>query len=48
MYGVFLDPAFDSNSATVPVIIYVISYNIRPRYNGSRVYLFEGTMHKNI
>ena len=38
-YGVsFVDPISDRCSATVPVIIYVISYNIGPRYNGTRLY----------
>ena len=31
MYGVtFVDPASDKSSAPVPVIIYVVSYNIGP------------------
>ena len=39
-YGVsFVDPGSDWYSASVPVIIYVISYNIGPRYNGTRLYL---------
>ena len=39
-YGVsFVDPASDWYSASVPVIIYVLSYNIGPRYNGIHLYL---------
>ena len=34
----FVDPAFDWYSAPVPAIIYVISYNIVPRYNGTPLY----------
>ena len=34
----FVDPASDWYSASVPVIIYVISYNNGPRYNGTRLY----------
>ena len=30
----YVDPASDWYSALVPVIIYVISYNLAPRYNG--------------
>ena len=38
-YGVSLmDPASGWYSASVPVIIYVISYNIEPRYIGTRMY----------
>ena len=35
----FVDPAFDWYSASVSVNIYVIFCNIRPRYNGTRLYL---------
>ena len=35
----FVDPASDWYSASVPVNIYEISYNIGPRYNGTRLYL---------
>ena len=39
-YGVsFVNPAPDWYSASVLVIIYVISYNIGPRYNSTRLYL---------
>ena len=39
MYGVsFVDPAYDWYSASVPVIIYVISYNIGP-HNGTQLYM---------
>ena len=34
----FVDPASDWYSASVPVIIYVISYNIGLHYNGTRLY----------
>ena len=38
-YGVpYVDPASDWYSVTVPVIIYEISYNIGPRYNGTWLY----------
>ena len=38
-YGVsFVDSQSDSYSASVPVIIHVISYNIGPHYNGIRLY----------
>ena len=33
----FVDPASSWYHALVPVIIYVISYNIGPRYNGTRL-----------
>ena len=33
----FVDPASDWYSASVPVIIYEISYNIEPRYNGTHL-----------
>ena len=37
-YGVsFVDWASDWYSASVPVIVYVISYDITPRYNGTRL-----------
>ena len=41
-YGVvsFVDPAFDWYSASVPVIIYVISYHIGLRYDGTRLYKY--------
>ena len=35
----FVHPAFDWYSVSVPVIIYVISYDIGPRYNGTRMYM---------
>ena len=35
----FVDPASDRYSAWVPVIIYLISYSIGPRYNGTRLYM---------
>ena len=35
---VFVGPASDWHSVSVPVIIYVISYNIGLRYNGTRLY----------
>ena len=35
----FVDPASDWYSATVAVIILVISYNNGPRYNGTRLYM---------
>ena len=39
IYGVsFVDPAPDWYSASVPVIIYVISYNIGLRYNDNRLF----------
>ena len=39
-YGVsFVDPASGRYFAWVPVIIYVLFYNIEPRYNGTRLYL---------
>ena len=39
-YGVsFVDPASDSYSISVPVIIYVVSYNIGPCYNDAVLYL---------
>ena len=39
-YGVpFVDPASNWHSASDPVSIYVISYNIRSRYNGTRLYI---------
>ena len=39
-YGVhFVDPASDWYSASVHVIIYVTSYNIGPRYGGTRLYI---------
>ena len=39
VYGVcFVDPASDWYSASVPVIIYAISYNIGPPYNGTWLY----------
>ena len=39
-YGVsFVDPASDWYSAWVPATIYVISYYIRPRYKGTRLYI---------
>ena len=39
-YGVsFVDPASDWHSASVPVIIYVISYNIGQRYYGTPLYI---------
>ena len=39
-YGVpFVDPASDWYSASVPVIIYVIFYNIGAHYKGTRMYL---------
>ena len=39
-YGLcFVDPASDWHSASVPVIIYVISYNIGPHYNNTRLYV---------
>ena len=34
----FVDPVSDWYSASVPVFIYVISYNIGPRYNGTQLY----------
>ena len=34
-----MDPASDWYSVLVPVIMYVISYNIGPRYNGTRMYI---------
>ena len=34
----FVDPASDSYSASVPIIIHVISCNIGPLYNGTRLY----------
>ena len=38
-YGVsFVDPASDWYSTSIPLIIYVMSYNIGPRYNGTRLY----------
>ena len=38
-YGVsFVDPASDWYSAPIPVINYVISYNIRPGYEGTWLY----------
>ena len=41
-YGVsFVDPAFDSYSASISVFINVISYNIEPRYNGTRLYISD-------
>ena len=44
-YGVsFVDPASDWYSASVPVIIYVIHYNIGPRYNGTRLWQGDDTM----
>ena len=33
----YVDPASGWYSASVPVIIYVNSYNIEPRYNGTRL-----------
>ena len=39
--GCFCDPASDWYSASVPVIFYVISYNVGPRYNGTQLYLFQ-------
>ena len=46
-YGVtFVDPAFDWYSASVPVNIYVISYNIQPHFNDTQLYFFqEDTLH---
>ena len=42
-YGVyFVNPASDWYSASVLVIIYVISYNIGSRYNGTRLNLVYG------
>ena len=39
-YGVsFVDPASDWYSASVSVIIYVISYNTGPCYNGNQLHL---------
>ena len=39
MYGLSsVDPASDWYSASVPAIIYAISYNIEPRYDGTRLY----------
>ena len=38
----FMDPLSDWYSASVSVIIYVISYNIGPRYNGTRLYYERG------
>ena len=35
---VFVGPASDWHSVSVPVIIYVISYNIGLRYNSIRLY----------
>ena len=37
----FVDPASDRYFATVPVVIYAISYNIGPRYNGTRLYMLQ-------
>ena len=38
-YGVFIvEPVSDWYSVSVPVIIYVISYNIGLRYNGTELY----------
>ena len=43
----FVDPASDWYSASVPVIIHVISYNIGPRYNGTWLYMsFKGLADK--
>ena len=40
-YGVsFVDPASDWYFASLPVIIYVISYNIGPCHNGTRLYSY--------
>ena len=36
----FVDPASDGYFASVSVIIYVMSYNIGPHYNGTWLYLF--------
>ena len=35
----FVDPASDWYSASVPVIIYEITYNIEPRYNNTQLYM---------
>ena len=35
----FVDSACDGHAAAVRAIIYVISYNIEPRYNGTRLYM---------
>ena len=38
-YGVsFVDPASDWYSVSVPVIIYVVFYNIGPNYNDTWLY----------
>ena len=40
-YGVsFVVPASDWYSASISIIINVISYNIGPRYNGTRLHVF--------
>ena len=36
-----MDPATDWYSVSVPLIIHIISYNIGPRYNGTRLYVEE-------
>ena len=44
-YGVlFVDPASDWYSASIPVIINVMSYNIGPCYNGTQLY-FSHILH---
>ena len=46
-YGVsFEDPASDWYSASVPVIIYVICYNIGLCYNGTRLYKVLSHVHR--
>ena len=41
-WGSFVDQVSDWYSASVPVIIYVISHNIGQRYNGTRLYVRYG------
>ena len=44
VWGVFVAPASEWYSASVPVIVYIISYNIGPRYNGTQlcIGIFKG------
>ena len=47
-YGVSsVDPSFDWYSASVPVNIYVISYNIGPCYNGTRLYFWADSINSH-
>ena len=44
-YGVSIDPTSNWHTASVSVIIYVISYYFGPRYNGTRLYLIHEHHH---